>query len=125
MMGGMVVNLDGSQAGLLHDEMMTAFAEKCGLSEDALNTRLANGETMGQIALAQGLTLDEFSTLMTGVRPEAVDQALANGEITQEQADWMNRRGPGGGGRRRGPGDGTGPINPAYPDCPYYTPPAS
>ena len=73
----------------------------------------------------QDLTMSEFNDFMISARPDLVEQALANGEIPPAQADWMKRRGPGGrGGGRRGPGDGTGPINPFYPDCPYTTPTA-
>lgn len=108
--------------GLIHDEMVAAYAAKLGLSVDELNTRLANGETMAQIASSRGLTVEEFRTLMSDARAQAIDQAVKNGSITQEQADWMKQRGAGmmGGGRGRGQGRGQGQY--ANPDCPYYTP---
>jgi hypothetical protein len=119
MRGGMMGQGAGyaAQDGLMHAEMIAAFAEKLGISVDDLNARLAKGETMAQIATAQGLTVEEFRTLMTDARSQAIAQAVKNGTLTQEQADWMNQRGAGrmmGGGRgMRGAGQGTS-------GCPYY-----
>jgi hypothetical protein len=122
MMGGrrgmMGNQAAGTQTGPLHDEMIAVFAQKLGLTVDELNTRLAKGETMAQIASSKGLTADQFTTLMTEVRTQAIDQAVTNGELTQAQADWMKQRGAGmmGSGRgMRGAGQG---LN-ANPDCPY------
>ena len=100
----------GDQDGPMHDAMIAVFAEKLGLSVDELNARLAKGETMAQIASAQGLTVDQFRTLMTDARSQAIDQAVKDGTLTQAQADWMKQRGGGqmmGGGRgMRGSGQG-------------------
>ncbi|MBL8046819.1 MAG: hypothetical protein JNL09_09770, partial [Anaerolineales bacterium] len=54
----------GSGQMLMHDEMVTAFAEALDLDVATLNERLAAGETMRQIALAEGLTADEFLAVM-------------------------------------------------------------
>lgn len=110
----------GNQDGILHDAMITVFAEKLGLSVNDLNARLANGETMAQIAASKGLTADEFTTVMTDARNQAIDQAVKEGTLTQAQADWMKQRGAGqmmGGARgMRGAGMGRN----ANPDCPFY-----
>lgn len=108
----------GAQTGYLHDEVIAAFAKKLNISVDELNDRLAKGETIAQIAFSQGLTVDEFSALMSEVRSQALDQAVDNGTITQEQADWMKQRGSGFGGGRGRRGAGQGRF--ANPDCPYY-----
>lgn len=111
----------GAQTGLLHDEMIPAFAQKLGIPVDELNARLAKGKTMSQIASSKGLTADQFSTLMTDARSQAGDQAVKNGELTQAQADWMKQRGAGimKGGRGRG-ARGTGQGQFANTDYPYY-----
>ena len=107
--GGMMgANAAGTQTGFLHDDMVAAFAEKLGLSVDELNTRLANGETMAQIAASEGQTADQFRTLMSEVRSQAIDQAVKDGELTQQQAEWMKQRGSGHGWF-------------ANQGCPYYT----
>ncbi|MHC1781586.1 MAG: hypothetical protein AB9891_02280 [Anaerolineaceae bacterium] len=93
----------GVGTGLMHDAMVAAFAEKLGLSVDDLNARLTAGETMYDIAAEKGLSVEDFTSLMTDVRASALDDAVAAGTITQEQADFMKTRGAGMmGGRGRG-----------------------
>jgi hypothetical protein len=110
----------GTQTGWMHDEMIAAFAEKLGISVDDLNARLADGESMAQIATSTGLSVEEFQSLMVDVRSQALDQAVLNGDITQEQADWMKLRGGGMMGGARGM-RGTGQGQFANPGCPYYS----
>ena len=88
-------NLAGTQDGLLHDAMIAAFAEALDLSVDELNTRLSEGETMAEIALSTEMTIEDFRTLMLDVRAQVLDQAVADGTLTQEQADWLKSRGAG------------------------------
>lgn len=91
MMGGNGM-ARGAAAGPMHDEMVAVFAEKLGLDVEVINTRLTAGETMLQIAESEGVTGDEFTALMLDARTAALDKAVANGDITQEQADWMKSR---------------------------------
>lgn len=111
-----------TQNGSLHDEMIAVYAEKLGISVEDLNARLANGETMAQIASSKGLTAEQFSTLMTDARSQAIDQAVKNGTLTQAQADWMKQRGAGSMGSGRGM-RGAGLGRNVNPDCPYYPQP--
>lgn len=84
---------DGDQTGPLHDVMLTAWAEKLGLSVEQIEEKLAAGEILYDIAVAQGLTWDEFQTARVEIRAAALDAAVEQGLITQEQADWMKTRG--------------------------------
>lgn len=96
--------------GYLHTYMVAAFAEKLGLNVDAVNARLIAGETMYDIALTEGVA--DVPALMIEVRAAALAAALADGVITQEQADWMKTRGFGRGGMMGGQGyNGTCPMN--------------
>jgi len=100
---GMMANSQGlarTGEGPLHDYMVAAFADQLGLTVDEINQRLSDGEHMVDIALDQGLTLDEFRALMLDIRAQALEQAVADGVITQEQADWMSTRGGMRGGMR-------------------------
>jgi hypothetical protein len=116
----------GLAGGPLHEYMHDALAQALGLTRDEFEAQLAAGETPWTIAVAQGLTVDEFAALMSAARAEALDAAVADGALTQEQADWMlahpmggSRLGAGRGyGRGYGPGDGTGicPMHPAAQD---------
>ena len=116
---GIGQNAAGTQDGLMHDAMIAVYAEKLGITVEDLNTRLANGETMAQIASSKGLTADQFSALMIDARNQAIDLAVTNGTLTQAQADWMKQHGGGqmanGGYGMRGSGIGRN----ANPDCPY------
>ena len=118
--GGMISGVAGTQDGLLHDELIAAYSAKLGIPVDDLNTRLAAGETLSQIALSTGLTFEQFSTLVKDVRAEVIAQAVAEGTLTQAQADWMNQHAFGaarGGRGMRGGAAGTGLY--ANPACPY------
>lgn len=123
----------GGGSGLLHDYMVEFYADTFGVSADELDARLDSGERMIDIAASYGYTAEEFYGLMNEARLYALDQALADGTITQEQYDWMQNgggygagggngagggMGRGGGGGRHGSHDGTSPNQ----DCPYYTP---
>lgn len=89
MMGGYRPQ-DGT--GILHDYMIAAFANALGLSPEELESRLAAGETLWQVAQSEGFSAEEFSQLWIEARTAALEQAVADGVITQEQADWMNAR---------------------------------
>ena len=109
--------------GILHDYMIAAYAENLNIPVADLEARLDNGETMAQIALSEGLTFEQFRTLMVEVRTQAIEQALNDGVLTQAQADWMSQRGAGqmAGGQRGNGSDmrGGGQGQFANPNCPY------
>lgn len=123
--GGMAGGNMVAGEGILHDYLIAAYAQKLNIPATDLETRLNNGETMAQIAVSQGLTLEQFRTLMVEARTQAIDQALQDGKLTQDQSDWMKQRGAGqmaGGqmGNGRGMrGGGQGQF--ANPNCPYYS----
>jgi hypothetical protein len=94
--------------GAMHTFMVVEFAKKLDLNVNDINTRLAAGETMYDIALSAGVTAEEFPAVMTEVRAAALDAAVAANVITQEQADWMKSRGYGRGGMGAGNCTGTG-----------------
>ena len=120
---GMGMAVDGTQDEILHDELIAIYAEELGISVEELNARISNGETLVQIATAEGLTIEEIRTLMVDARAQAVELAVKNGTLTQEQADWMNQRGAAqsmsNGARGRGVRTtGQGQLNNL--DCPLY-----
>jgi len=96
------------QVGPLHEYMVAAYAEQLSLSVDEINSRLAAGERMYDIALSTGVTAEEFPALMQTVRSAAIEAALADGVITQEQAEWMQAHAFGRGGYGQGMGAGQG-----------------
>jgi hypothetical protein len=88
MMGGRGLQI-GRGAGIMHDYMISAFAKAVGLTVEDVDTRLANGETPKEIAIAQGTAVADLPALWAQVRQAALDQAVADGVITQAQADRM------------------------------------
>jgi hypothetical protein len=110
MMGGGRGMMGGAYGtGPLHDYMLDAFAQALDLARADLDEQLAGGQTMYAIAAAQGLTQEEFFSTMQTVRETALAQAVADGVITQEQADWMGAMR----GRMQGGAGGPG-------DCPHF-----
>ena len=106
----------GDGTGPLHEYMVKAMADAVGLSVTEFESRHDAGETFYQIALAEGYSAEEIPALMQTARGKALDAAVADGVLSQEQADWMKSRGygrggmMGGNGYGRGYGDGTCPM---------------
>lgn len=108
------------QMGAIHEYMEAAIAAEFGLTEEELEERHAAGETMMDLASEQNLTVEDFTARMNAARASALEQAVTDGVITQEQADWMQQhmgsngmmggsgRGGCNGGGLRGPGMGRG-----------------
>jgi hypothetical protein len=78
---------------ILHDYTVAGYSAALGLSVAELETRLAAGETLADIAVSTGLTLDQFQDLRAATTSEVLAQAVADGVITAEQADWMQYHG--------------------------------
>jgi len=102
-------------AGYMHDYMEQAMAESVSLTVEEFEARHDAGETFYQIALAEGFSAEEIPALMQEARVNGLNEAVAAGVITQEQADWMGSRGFGRGGMMGGYG-GYG----AEGECPMY-----
>ena len=107
--GGMLnANVAGTQDGLLHDVIIAAYADELGISVADLEARILGGETMSEIAISTGLTVEQFLALKVEVRAIALDQAVLDGTLTQGQADWLKTRGTGIGSGNGTRGNGQG-----------------
>ena len=71
----------------MHDAMQDALAAGLDLTREELDARIAAGETPAQIAAAQGLSSEEFAKIFADARKAAMDKAVADGYLTQQQAD--------------------------------------
>ena len=112
----------GGMRNSMRDYMQTAMAYVLGITTEELKSRFDAGEKMLDIIQKQGLTVEEFHTKMVEAGTKAINQAVADGKLTQEQADRiienMKKRpstGLGGGGRGRGGMHGGGNGTPAAP----------
>lgn len=83
------INLNGALDVYIH----TYLADALGITPEELTARLDSGETFSQIALSLGYDLNTVSTLLQDARSSALASAVADGVITQEQADWLSSRG--------------------------------
>lgn len=101
-------------------DMHAAIADALGMSLDEFEAAIAAGETPATLALARGIDLAVIQEAMAAAHNAAFAQAVADGLITQEQADWIlshrgghagqsgSARGTGNAGSSNGYGTGTG-----------------
>ncbi|MFZ5909643.1 MAG: hypothetical protein ACOYYU_06480 [Chloroflexota bacterium] len=72
---------------------LEAVAGVLGMSADDLSAALESGKTLQELAEAAGVDMQEVKDAMSAVRAESmrerIAQALADGTITQEHADWL------------------------------------
>ncbi len=104
-------------------------AEALELTPEELFAKLHEGKSLSEVAEEQGVDIDKVHEAVRAAqveaRKEAIEQAVEDGKLTQEQADWMmeglekgflpaqrrtggQRFGRGGGMRTRPPGPGQG-----------------
>lgn len=97
-------------AGVMH----AAMAEALGISVEELEAALGEGTSLVELAEELGVDVETVRAAMETVRAEAINQALAEGVITEEQAEWLLSRPAFGQGtgplNGRGAGNGDGPI---------------
>ena len=103
------------EAGLVNvnqADMHAAIADVLGISVTEFEAmRYDEGKSLYLIASELDVDIDAVRAAMNDVREAAIDEALAAGTITAEQAEWMRAR-PGAGGYAygygQGPQDGAG-----------------
>lgn len=78
-----------STTGGMHDLVWSGLADALGLTQDDLSARLAGGETLAQIAEAQGVTPADLATALEASVKAGLEQAVADGALTQAQSDQM------------------------------------
>ncbi len=97
------------QTGLLHEYMEQALADKLNLPLATVEAEFEAGKMLYQIALDNGIAQADLPAFMLEVRTLALEAAVADGVITQAQADRMTQRGYGmGGGMMNGQFGGRG-----------------
>jgi hypothetical protein len=73
--------------------MFDTMAEALELTPEELFAELHAGKTLEEIAEAQGVELEDVHDAMQAARVEAmrerIEQAVEDGNISQEQADWL------------------------------------
>ena len=68
---------------------LSAAAAYLGLSESELQTQLASGKTLADIAKAKGKSVDGLVSALIADEKKELDAAVAAGRLTQAQADQL------------------------------------
>ena len=89
-------------------DMHAAIAEALGMTVVDFEAALAEGKTPFILASELGIDFTDIRTAMASLHAEALEQAVAEGLITQERASWMLGRQAGQGNRVAGTIPGTG-----------------
>ena len=109
--------------------VIDAALQLLDMEKDELRQQFSEGNSLAEIAEAQGMNAEEFEVELAGVIQAEIEERVASGDITEEQADRVlagleehvdrvvNRdpddgpphRGGGFGGLRQGPGGFGGP----------------
>lgn len=90
--GGMMGGWQSGGYGPLHEYMEQAVADEFGITVEEVENLHEQGKTMWDYAQENGLTSEQFRAKMVAARTAALGAAVADGAITQEQADWMLQR---------------------------------
>jgi hypothetical protein len=94
----------GDGSGLMHEAMVESLAEVLGITVDEFEARREAGETMYEIAESLGLDFEALREAIDQARIQVMEQAYADGTITQEQYEMFLNRGEGSGQRGGGRG---------------------
>ncbi len=93
--GGRWGDAPGPGRGILaeyRDLIHERLAAELGISVEELEAAIAEGKSLFTLADENEVDLADLKEAMTEARAEALEQAVADGVITQEQADWMLER---------------------------------
>jgi hypothetical protein len=83
------MGFDGGE-GPMHQSMVSALAGALDLSVEEIESRHDAGETLWEIASAEGLSDEEIREVLDAAHDSALDDAVANGWLTEDQAEWMD-----------------------------------
>ncbi len=86
---GRGLGLQGRTAEPLYTYMTDALSQALAISPADFESRRAAGQTAYQVALSLGIPADQIPALLAKARMQAINAALADKVITQQQADWM------------------------------------
>ena len=88
-MGKGFVEPRGGFMGRGGDSIVGLIAEELGLTVQELFAELQDGKTLGELASEKGLDVEAITAKHLAQVEENLNQAVEDGKITQNQADWM------------------------------------
>ncbi len=80
--------------GMMHDGVtLEAAAGALGMTADELSTQLWGGKTLADLAEEKGVDLADVQAAVQAAQEQAtrdnIQQAVEDGDMTQEKADWL------------------------------------
>lgn len=81
----------GGPGGPGGPDVFDAIAEELGISAERLHRQLFNGKSMRQIAKANDKTLADVKSAARSAIEECIDNAVEEGDLTEEQADEIRK----------------------------------
>ncbi len=99
---------DSEVRDAIHEAVHTAIADALNMSVEDLEAAKEDGQRLPEIAEAQGVEIETVKAAAEAAKEEAVNQAVADGTLTQEQADHILSGECRGGRGRRGSENGNG-----------------
>lgn len=76
----------------VHKEVAGALAQRLGMTSEEFRQELKSGKTLHDIGQEKGVSDADLKATILGVVQPKLDQAVADGKMTQEQADRMVER---------------------------------
>ena len=89
--GGGMMGQSG-EMGPMHEYMEAELAAQLGMTQEAFEKLHDGGQTFLQIAADKGISTEAAQQMMVTARGTALDKMVAEGVITQAQADFMKTR---------------------------------
>lgn len=84
--GGMM----GGYGGMMGDFfLLDVIAQELGLTVEEVQAELTNGVTIAQLAENHDVAVEDLVAAVSAAHQAYLDQTVADGWMTQEQADWM------------------------------------
>jgi len=77
---------------LRRDNVDAAIADALGLTVDELGAAREDGKSLAALAEEAGVAFDEVQDSIQAARADAIQQAVEDGQLTQEQADRLLNR---------------------------------
>ena len=110
-----------------YDYIESVLKDKLGMTDEEITAGLNSGKTMYTLAEEKGMTIDQFKAALLEERNKAVDKAVSDGSITNDEGVKLKetlknnldtctgvpgqRLGKNGNGAGRGNGQGTGHMS--------------
>lgn len=73
-------------------DFLQPVADLLGMPVDELTAELKDGKTLEEVVTEHGKTMADVATVIYDTAVEKLDQAVADGKMTQEQADTIEQR---------------------------------